>query len=250
MPGVRVIPCLDVADGRVVKGVRFQGLRDAGDPAGQAARYDQEGADEIVVLDVSATREARATAVETVRRVHEAVSVPLTVGGGVDGVEAAARLLEAGADKVAVNSAALAAPGLLDELAARFGSQCVVLAVDARRQGRGWVPLAKAGTEPAGSDALAWCAEGESRGAGEILLTSWDRDGTGLGYDLELIAEARARVRLPIVASGGAAGVGDMAAAVRAGADAVLAATVFHDAAMTVGDVKAGLAAAGCEVRP
>lgn len=246
---LRVIPCLDVRDGRVVKGVRFQELRDSGDPAKLAAAYSESGADEIVVLDVSATHEGRRTAVETVRRVHEAVNIPITAGGGVDGEDAAARLLDAGADKVAVNSAALEGPGLIDGLARRFGAQCVVLAVDAQRVGDGWRPLARSGSAAVHRDALDWCREGESRGAGEILLTSWDQDGTGEGYDLELIRAVSGQVRCPIVASGGAAHAAHMAQAWEAGADAVLAATVFHDGSATPAEVKAGLARAGCRVR-
>lgn len=245
----RVVPCLDVTGGRVVKGVRFQELRDSGDPAELAAMYSDSGADEIVVLDVSATNERRRTAADTVRRVHSAINVPLTVGGGIDSEGAAARLLDAGADKVAVNSAALAEPALIERLARQFGSQCVVLAVDAQRIGKGWRPLARSGSEPVERDAAEWCHEGESRGAGEILLTSWDQDGTGQGYDLALIRSVSSRVQCPIVASGGAAGVADMAEALEAGADAVLAATVFHDGHTTPADVKQGLARAGCRVR-
>jgi imidazoleglycerol phosphate synthase cyclase subunit len=250
----RIIPCLDVKDGRVVKGVRFQGLRDAGDPVEQAARYAGEGADELVILDVSATPEGRGHAVETVAAVREVLDVPLTVGGGVRAVDDAEALLSAGADKVAVNSAAVADPGLLSELAERFGVQCTVLALDAARVGSegappGWEVVVRSGKDRTGKDAIAWAREAEARGAGEILLTSWDRDGTGEGYDLELLRASRAAVQVPIIASGGAAHAAHLAEGLRAGADAVLAATIFHDAHTTVGAVKTALADAGLPMR-
>lgn len=250
MPTIRIIPCLDVRDGRVVKGVRFQGLRDAGDPAERAAAYARQGADEIVLLDVSATPEGRANAVDTVAAVRAVLPVPLTVGGGIRTVADAARLLEAGADKIAVNTAAVARPELLTELAGRFGVQCVVLACDARRLGASWEVVVRSGTEAAPLDAVAWCAEAAERGAGEILLTSWDRDGTREGYDLPLLRAVRQAVDVPVVASGGADHAGHLAEAVSAGADAVLAASIFHDGDTTVADVKSALARRGLEVRP
>jgi len=250
--GPRIIPCLDVRDGRVVKGVRFQGLRDAGDPVTQAAAYAAQGADELVILDVSATPEGRATAADTVAAVRAVLPLPLTVGGGVRAVEDAARLLGAGADKVAVNTAAVQDPALLSRLAARFGAQCVVLALDAARRldGPGWEVVVRSGKERTGRDAVAWAAEAAARGAGEILLTSWDRDGTGHGYDTELLAAVRAAVALPIIASGGARSPAHLAQALRAGADAVLAATIFHDGHTTVDAIKRALLTEQCvEVR-
>lgn len=248
----RVIPCLDCRDGRVVKGVRFADLRDAGSPAELAQAYERQGGDEIVLLDVSATPQRRATAVETVAAVREVLSIPLTVGGGVRSVEHAAALLDAGADKVATNTAAVADPSLIDRLAARFGRQCTVLAVDAaaRGDGAGWEVVVRSGTQRTGLDAVEWCRAAEQRGAGEILLTSWDRDGTQSGYDLALISAVSRAVRVPVVASGGAAGPQHLLEALQAGADAVLAASIFHDHAYTVGDVKRVLIAAGMEVRP
>ncbi len=247
----RIIPCLDIRDGRVVKGVRFSGLRDAGDPVEQSVRYENQGADEIVILDVSATPDGRATAVETVSAVREAVSIPLTVGGGVRRVADAERLLNAGADKVAVNTAAVERPDILAELADRTGSQCVVLALDAARRAdqKGWEVVIRSGTHRTGVDALGWAGRAEALGVGELLLTSWDRDGTGDGYDLSLLNEMSSRVRVPIIASGGAAGADDLLAALAAGADAVLAASIFHDEVTTVRDIKAALAERGVEVR-
>ncbi|MDX2130516.1 MAG: imidazole glycerol phosphate synthase subunit HisF [Planctomycetota bacterium] len=247
----RIIPCLDVRAGRVVKGVRFAGLRDAGDPAEQAARYEAHGADEIVILDVSATPEGRETAVMTIAAVRAVLSIPLTVGGGVRSVEDAARLLRAGADKVAVNTAAVERPALIAELSAWAGAQCVVLALDAARHGAGerWEVVTRSGAQRTGLDAPSWAGRAEELGAGEILLTSWDRDGTGAGYDLDLIRGVAARVRVPVIASGGAAGVEHMGLAFDAGADAVLAASVFHDGVLTVEGVKAALAQRGVEVR-
>ena len=246
----RVIPCLDCRDGRVVKGVRFSGLRDVGSPVECAAAYQAQGADEIVLLDVSATPEGRENQAETVRAVRSALSIPLTVGGGVRGVENARVLLDAGADKVAINTAAVREPGLIEQLAGRFGSQCTVLAVDAaRRVEGGWRVVVRSGQVHTELDAVTWCREGVRRGAGEILLTSWDRDGTRDGYDLELLATVASVVSVPVVASGGAAGPVHLLAALEAGADAVLAAGIFHDAKYTVGDVKSYLARAGIEVR-
>jgi imidazoleglycerol phosphate synthase cyclase subunit len=245
----RVVPCLDVKDGRVVKGVRFQDLRDAGDPATQGAAYEAQGADEIVVLDVAASAEARDTQVDTVARVRAAIRIPLTVGGGVRSVDDARRLLAAGADKVSVNTAALARPALLSELAAEFGSQCVVLAIDARRSGEGWGALTHGGRVLARADAVQWAREGVELGAGEILLTSWDRDGTRAGPDLELLRAVVAAVRVPVIASGGIGERAHVAQAFRAGADAVLAASVFHDGDDTVGGIKDELSLRGIRVR-
>jgi len=252
-PGLlpRVVPCLDVRDGRVVKGVRFQHLRDAGDPAAQGALYESQGADEIVVLDVAASPEGRATQIETVERVRWAIRIPLTVGGGVRSVDDARRLLAAGADKVSVNTAAVQRPALLSELATEFGSQCVVLAIDARRTGAEgrWEALAFGGREPGRPDAVAWAREGASLGAGEILLTSWDRDGTRLGPDVELLQAVAGAVRVPVIASGGIGERAHVAQAFRAGADAVLAASVFHDGDDTVDGIKADLSLRGIRVR-
>lgn len=246
----RVIPCLDVKDGRVVKGIRFQGLKDAGDPAERAAAYEAQGADELVILDVSATTEGRRTAAETVRRVREVLSIPLTVGGGVRSVDDARRLLDAGADKVAVNTAAVRDPSVIAAIADRFGRQCAILALDAAgRDGGGWEVVVSSGKERTGLDAIDWAREAVSRGAGEIVLTSWDRDGTRLGYDLDLLRTASAAVPVPIVASGGADSAEHLLQGLRAGADAVLAASIFHYGETTVGEVKAYLAARGIEVR-
>jgi len=246
---MRVVPCLDVDGGRVVKGVKFQGLRDAGDPAERAAAYEGQGADELVVLDVSATPEGRSNATDTVRRVREVLGIPLTVGGGVRRSEDARRLLDAGADKVAANTAAVEDPSLLDALATTFGSQCTVLALDAARRDGGWEVVVRSGKERTGLDAVTWAREAALRGAGEIVLTSWDRDGTRSGYDTELIAAIAAAVSIPIVASGGAAHAGHMVEALRAGASAVLAASILHDGETTVGDLKRALEAAGIPIR-
>jgi len=235
----RIIPCLDCRDGRVVKGVRFSGLRDVGSPAECAAAYQRQGADEIVLLDVAATPRGHDNQVETVRAVREALSVPLTVGGGVRSVENAAALLQAGADKVGVNTAAVLEPNLLGELAAQFGRQCIVLAVDAARTDSGaWCVVVRSGEERTALDAVAWSREGAERGAGEILLTSWDRDGTRDGYDLDLLAAVSREVSVPVIASGGAATPAHLLEGISAGADAVLAASMFHDADYTVDAVK------------
>ncbi len=250
-PGLlrRLVPCLDVRDGRVVKGVRFQWLRDAGDPATRAACYEAQGADEIVVLDVAASPEGRRTQVETVARVRAAICIPLTAGGGVRSVADARGLLAAGADKISVNTAAVRRPELLSELAAAFGRQCVVLAIDARRVDHRWEVLALSGRERALPDAVTWAQWGEQVGAGEILLTSWDRDGTRAGPDLQLLRAVCRAVRLPVVASGGIGNRDHVAQAFGAGADAVLAASVFHDGDETVAGIKADLAARGIPVR-
>ena len=247
----RVITCLDTADGRVVKGVRFASLRDAGSPTERALLYERMGADEIVLLDVSATPEGRGHALETVRAVRQRVSIPLTAGGGVRSVADAGALLEAGADRVAINTAAVRRPAILGELNERFGAQCTVLALDAARGRNGdrWEVVVRSGRERTGIDALVWAREAAGRGAGEILLTSFDRDGTRAGYDLELISHVVAAVTVPVIASGGAASLEHLAEALKAGADAVLAASVFHDGEMTPDDVKAYLAARGVEVR-
>ncbi|MBI5525038.1 MAG: imidazole glycerol phosphate synthase subunit HisF [Deltaproteobacteria bacterium] len=304
MLAVRIIPCLDIRDGRVVKGVRFQSLRDAGSPEECAERYEAQGADEIVLLDVSATPEGRRTAVETVCRVRARLSIPLTVGGGVRTIDDAAALLDAGADKVGVNTAAVEDPSLLTRLADRFGRQCTVLALDAARNlepsaishqpsaeignhrseitdrpgykgaffgpasealgtpdsaqatsgkqhsvlGR-WEVVTLSGKKRTGIDAVQWAKDAAAAGAGEILLTSWDRDGTRSGYDLDLIRAVSSAVQVPIIASGGANTPDHLFEALVAGADAVLAASIFHDSDLTVGDVKRALAARGVEVR-
>jgi imidazole glycerol-phosphate synthase subunit HisF len=249
---VRVIPCLDVAGGRVVKGVKFQDLRDLGDPAEAAERYAAEGADEIVFLDVGAAPEERGTALDWVRRAAERVFVPLTVGGGVRSVDDARALLAAGADKVGVNTAAAARPELLTDLARRFGSQCVVLSIDARRSedGSGWEAVTHGGRTGTGRDAVAWAVEGVERGAGEILLTSIDADGTRGGYDLELLAAVSRAVPVPVIASGGAGEPSHLADALGAGASAVLAASIFHERRCTVGQVKDEIDRRGFRVRP
>ncbi len=246
----RIIPCLDVQDGRVVKGVRFQGLRDAGDPVERAALYEEQGADEIVLLDVSATPQARGHARGTVRAVRERLGIPLTVGGGVRGADDVGRLLDAGADKVAVNTAAVERPALLSEIAGRFGSQCAILALDAAAVGEGtWEVVVRSGSERSGLDALRWAQRAVAAGAGEILLTSWDRDGTRNGYDCGLLRAVCDAVPVPVIASGGAARPADLAEALRAGASAVLAASLFHDGDFTVADVKRELLENGMQVR-
>ncbi|RRJ87339.1 imidazole glycerol phosphate synthase subunit HisF [Gulosibacter macacae] len=249
---IRVIPCLDVADGRVVKGVNFLDLRDAGDPVELAARYAAEGADEITFLDVTATTDNRATTYDLVTRTAEQVFVPLTVGGGVRSVEDVTRLLGAGADKVGVNSAAIARPELIDEIAAKFGSQVLVLSLDIKRSNStpsGFVVTTHGGRKESGLDALEWAREVCDRGAGELLVNSMDADGTKAGFDLELTRLVRELATVPVIASGGAGAVDHFAPAVAAGADAVLAASVFHYGEMTVGEVKRSLADAGFTVR-
>ncbi|MEM7482478.1 MAG: imidazole glycerol phosphate synthase subunit HisF [Acidobacteriota bacterium] len=247
----RVIPCLDVSAGRVVKGVKFRNLVDRGDPAEAAARYAEQGADEIVFLDIAAAPERRATDLEWVERAAERTFVPLTVGGGVRSVDDARKLLTAGADKVGINSAAVERPDLLTELAERFGSQCVVLSVDARRRENDatWEVVTQGGRRATGLDAVEWMREGVRRGAGELLLTSIDSDGTQDGYDLDLLTAATAAVPVPVIASGGAGHPEHLATALGTGASAVLAASIFHDGRYTVGQVKEVLAAAGHAVR-
>jgi cyclase len=247
----RVIPCLDVDGGRVVKGVEFVDIRDAGDPIELAAHYDREGADEVVFLDITATHEKRDTIAELARRSADDVFVPFTIGGGIRSVADAQAVLDAGADKVSVNSAALARPELIDELAAVFGAQCVVLAIDAKQRpdGDGWDAYVAGGRKPAGRDAVEWAREGVQRGAGEILLTSMDRDGTSDGYDLALTETVATSVGVPVIASGGAGTLEHLVEALRAGADAVLCASIFHYGTYTVAQAKAHLAAAGIPVR-
>lgn len=246
----RIIPCLDVKGGRVVKGVRFEGLRDAGSPVELAARYEAEGADEIVMLDVSATLEERKNAAETVRAVRRVLSIPLSVGGGVRSVQDAEMLLSAGADKVGVNSAAVLRPELLTEMAEAFGRQCTVLSIDAlKTSDNAWAVNVRSGTTGSGLSAVEWAQRGTKLGAGEILLTSIDRDGTREGYDLELLAAVRRVVDVPIIASGGANRMEDFLLGLQAGADAVLAASVFHYGEIAICDLKQFLATNGEEVR-
>lgn len=252
---VRVVPCLDVDAGRVVKGVNFEDLRDAGDPVELSARYDAEGADELTFLDVSASSSNRETTYDVVRRTAEQVFVPLTVGGGVRTTEDVDKLLRAGADKVGVNTAAIARPELVAEIADRFGSQVLVLSVDARRvtgdtrTESGFEVTTHGGRRGTGIDAVEWAEKAANLGAGEILLNSMDADGTNNGFDLEMLAAVRSLVRIPLIASGGAGRSEDFVAAAQAGADAVLAASVFHFGVMTIGDVKDTMRAAGIEVR-
>jgi imidazole glycerol-phosphate synthase subunit HisF len=246
----RVIPCLDVDAGRVVKGVGFVDLRDAGDPVELACRYDAAGADELVFLDITATSDKRETAVELARRAADDVFIPFTIGGGIRSVEDAQAVLDAGADKISVNSAALARPGLIDELASRFGAQCVVLAIDAKaRSDDGWEAYVAGGRTPTGRDAVIWAHEGGERGAGEILLTSMDRDGTNSGYDLELTAAVAGAVEVPVIASGGVGEPRHLVEGYQAGADAALCASIFHYGRYRIPEVKEAVAAAGIPVR-
>jgi cyclase len=262
MTAKRIIPCLDVKDGRVVKGVRFLNLRDAGDPAESASRYEAEGADEVVFLDIAASHEGRKTFADTVRRTAERLFIPLTVGGGVGSPADLRGLLRAGADKVSVNTAAVKDPALIRACAEEFGNQCVVLAVDAKRrpfdpdrkvgpQGKpsAWEVYTHGGRKPTGLDVLDWIAEGVGLGAGEILLTSMDSDGTLGGYDLDLIRAVSRRVNVPVIASGGAGEPEHMAQALQAGAEAALAASIFHDGTYSVRQVKAYLSGRGLEIR-
>jgi cyclase len=247
----RILPCLDVDAGRVVKGTRFVDLVDAGDPVELAARYDAEGADELVFLDITATVEGREATLDVIARTAEQVFIPLTVGGGVRAEDDVKTLLRAGADKVAVNSAAVREPELLGRCADRFGTQCMVVAIDAKRRNGGWEVYVDAGRTPTGQDAVEWASEATTRhGAGEVLLTSMDRDGTGEGYDLELLAAVGGAVGVPVVASGGAGTLEHFAEALTAGrADAVLAASRFHFEQLTIRDVKDHLARLGIPVR-
>jgi imidazole glycerol-phosphate synthase subunit HisF len=246
----RIIPCLDTDGARVVKGIQFENLRDAGDPVVLAARYDREGADELVVLDIAAARDSRPTFLETIRRVAAQLSIPLTAGGGVRSLDGGRAILRAGADKVTVNTAALARPEVLTKLAEEFGSQAVVLAIDAKRTGDHWEAFLRGGRESSGRDAIAWAAEGVGRGAGEILLTSMDRDGTRTGFDCDLTAAVVARVQAPVIASGGADRPEDFAAVFAQGnADAALAASIFHDAIQGIAELKGFLAARGIPIR-
>jgi cyclase len=245
----RIIPCLDVKDGRVVKGINFLQLRDAGDPVEQAAAYDAQGADEICFLDISAAPEGRSTLVDVVARTADQVFAPLTVGGGVRSVGDAERLLEAGADKIAVNTAAIRTPQLVADIAARFGNQAIVVAVDAKRIADRWEVFSHGGRTPEGLDALDWCKRVAELGAGELLVTSMDRDGTGAGYDLALIRAVATAVTIPMIASGGVGKLDDLADGLDAGADAVLAASIFHFGQHTIGDAKRHLAARGLAIR-
>jgi cyclase len=252
----RIIPCLDVAGGRVVKGVHFQSLRDAGDPVAQAARYDAEGADELVFLDISASHEARDTTLEMVSRVADTIFIPFTVGGGIRSVEDAGRVLRAGAEKVAVNTAAVRDPELVRRLAESFGRQCVVAAVDVRRAAGPpsrravWNVFVTGGREPTDLEGIDWVGRLEQLGAGEILLTSMDRDGTQLGYDLELVRAASRRVSIPVIASGGAGNLEHLAEALEAGAHGVLAASIFHYQGCSLPEARAYLRSRGFAVRP
>jgi cyclase len=246
----RVIPCLDVDAGRVVKGVEFVDLRDAGDPVELAARYDTSGADELVFLDITATSDKRDTVVELARRAADELFIPFTIGGGIRSAPDAQAVLDAGADKVSINSAALHRPELIDELAQTFGSQCVVLAIDAKRSQGGWEAYLAGGRTPTGRDAVAWAREATERGAGEILLTSMDRDGTTTGYDLELTATVAQTVTVPVIASGGAGRLEHLSEAIKAGADAVLCASILHYGHHTVAEIKAQLQRDGLAVRP
>ncbi len=247
---LRVIPCLDVKDGRVVKGVNFVALRDAGDPVEQAQLYDAAGADELCFLDITASHENRNTIVDVVARTAARVFLPFTVGGGIRAVDDMRRLLLAGADKCSVNSAAIARPELVREAAEKFGSQCVVVAVDAKRSGDGWEVFTHGGRRGTGIDVIDWCRRVAALGAGEILLTSMDRDGTGIGFDLALLRAVCAAVRLPVIASGGVGSPAHFVEGAEAGATGLLAASVFHFGELTVGQVKAALQAANLPVRP
>ncbi len=250
MTAKRIIPCLDVKDGRVVKGISFVNLRDAGDPVTQAKIYDEQGADELVFLDITASREKRKTLVELVRSVAEVLTIPFTVGGGVSSVEDFYKLLRAGADKVSVNTAAVLKPELITEAASVFGSQCVVVAIDAKRKGESWEVYIKGGTEPTGLDAIEWAKKVEELGAGEILLTSIDKDGTKDGYDVELTKRVAEEVSIPVIASGGAGRMEHFLEVLTDGkADAALAASVFHFGEISIPELKAYLRARGVEVR-
>ncbi len=249
----RIIPCLDVKDGRVVKGINFVALRDAGDPVEQAAAYDAQGADEICYLDISASPEGRSTLVDVVARTANQVFTPLTVGGGVRTIADAERLLDAGADKIAVNTAAIRTPALVTQIAERFGSQAIVVAIDAKRRGggtpAGWGVFSHGGRTSEDLDALAWCRQLADLGAGELLLTSMDRDGTGTGYDTELVAAVATAVSIPVIASGGVGKLAHLAEGLEAGADAVLAASIFHFGQHTISEAKEFLRGRGLAIR-
>jgi imidazole glycerol-phosphate synthase subunit HisF len=246
----RIIPCLDVDAGRVVKGVNFVGLRDAGDPAELAARYDAEGADELVVLDIAASRDHRPTFLETIRRVAAELAIPLTAGGGIRSADDARCVLRAGADKITLNTAAVARPELISETALEFGAQAVVLAIDAKRSGDQWMVMVRGGRDPANRDAIAWAQQGVALGAGEILVTSMDRDGTQTGFDTALTAEISSAVSVPVIASGGAKLPTDFVDIFTAGrADAALAASIFHDRVQSIRELKEFLSAQGIPVR-
>ncbi len=246
----RIIPCLDVAGGRVVKGVHFESLRDAGDPVEQAARYDAEGADELVFLDISASPDERRTTLEMVARVADSIFIPFTVGGGIRSVADAGAALRAGADKVSVNTAAVRDPSLISRLAESFGSQCAVAAVDVKRVDGRWTVVVNGGREQTALEAVGWMRRLEALGAGEILLTSMDRDGTGTGYDLDLLGAAASAVTIPIIASGGAGNLAHLAEALEAGAHGVLAATIFHFRGSSLPEARAFLRERGYPVRP
>ncbi|HKJ45378.1 MAG TPA: imidazole glycerol phosphate synthase subunit HisF [Balneolales bacterium] len=246
----RIIPCLDIKNGRTVKGVNFEGLRDAGDPIEFAERYSSEGADELVFLDITATKEKRKTLVALVEKIASHLSIPFTVGGGIKSVEEIADLLHAGADKISMNSSIVRNPEVISEAAARFGSQCIVAAIDARKSGKGWNVFIKAGTEDTGIDVLKWVREVESRGAGEILLTSMDCDGTKNGFDIELLKAVSNVITIPLIASGGAGSIEHCIEAVKKGnADAVLAASIFHFKEIEIGDLKRNMQKAGIPSR-
>jgi cyclase len=246
----RIIPCLDVNAGRVVKGIEFQDLRDMGDPEALASRYNREGADELILLDITASRDGRATFLETVRGVAQRLKIPFTAGGGIRSLEDGRAVLRAGADKVTVNTAAIERPELISELAAQFGSQAVVLSMDAKRTGACWEVFIRGGSQATGRDAVAWAQQGVARGAGEILLTSIDRDGTCSGFDCELTATIAARVSVPVIASGGAKKFEDFLDVFgKGGADAALAASIFHSKEQSIGALKNYLAAQGVPVR-
>jgi cyclase len=250
MTNLRLIPCLDIRDGRVVKGVNFVSIRDAGDPVELAAFYDKEGADELVFLDITATHEGRASVIDLAERVAEQVFIPFTVGGGIRTVDDIRAALKAGADKVSLNSAAVANPGLVAEASRQFGAQCVVVAIDARKKGDGWEVVTHGGRKETGIDAVAWAKEVANLGAGEILLTSMDGDGTQSGYDLPLTRNVSEAVRIPVIASGGAGNAGHLIDAVREGkADAVLLASIIHDGDFRIVDLKREMAEAGLRVR-
>ncbi|MGD8427818.1 MAG: imidazole glycerol phosphate synthase subunit HisF [Balneolaceae bacterium] len=246
----RIIPCLDIKDGRTVKGVNFEDLRDAGDPVELARRYSEEGADELVFLDITATKEKRKTLVDLVQKIALEINIPFTVGGGINSVEQIAELLHAGADKVSLNSAIVRHPDLINEAAGRFGSQCIVAAVDAKRNGNRWTVFISGGSKDTGKDALEWIREVERRGAGEILLTSMDRDGTQKGFDLQLLKEVNEFATIPVIASGGAGNKQHCVDAIKiGGADAVLAASIFHFQTISIKGLKEELKRAQIAVR-